>query len=72
MDEKDLMKPVSPIEKADLLRHVGSYMPDFEDNVRRLCAQNDILQEVVAEADAAEDAGDFVLWVQERLAAWRK
>lgn len=31
-----------------------------------------LLHEIVSEAYAAEDAGDFVLWVQERLAAWKR
>lgn len=31
-----------------------------------------ILKNLVESADAAEDAGDFVLWVQEKLASWRK
>lgn len=30
-----------------------------------------LLHEVVTSAHAAEDAGDFVLWVQEKLASWR-
>lgn len=62
--------PVSAAEKFDVLG--GSDLSRASalrlfDEYEKLFS---LLHEVVKEANAAEDAGDFVLWVQEELKAY--
>ncbi len=51
--------------------HDKSVDQDMETLIEAVDERQSLLEEILDEADTSEDAGDFILWLQDRLADLR-